>query len=274
MKEPDEIRRILDVRSQRDFEASHLRGAVNIPFEELSDRIHELPASYVALTVFDVDSSRVQAAAELLRARGRSDLVVHSGTDLLTDDNCEFGPDQGRLWSPHELLVRALETARAEWNGLAGRCALDIACGTGRDAVFMAMNEMKVAAWDVLPDALERCRSLASRNGVVIETDCRDVEREPSIPAGVFDLVTCFNFLHRPLMSAIAAAVRPGGFIVYETFLVEQRRLFGKPASDNHLLKPGELVGYFEGFDILVSEERLASPRRFVASLIGRRRQC
>lgn len=264
-------RRILDVRSTADFERLHLRDAVNIPLEELADRIHELPSPWMELTVFDIAQFRSETAAELLRIRGRDRVEIWHGESRLTVGECFRGPASTRLWSPHTLLVQALDLMAKAWGTLKGRLALDLACGTGRDAVYMAMQGLKVNAWDNLPDALERCARLAARNGVSIHTECRDVERSPVIPSQAFDVVTCFNFLHRPLMPPIRDCIKPGGFVVYETFTLEQQRRFGKPKSDAHLLNPDELRQLFDGCNIIHYDEHLAAPRRFVASMIARR---
>ena len=72
-------------------------------------------------------------------------------------------------------------------------------------------------------------------------------------------------------MPALAAAVRPGGLIVYETFVRPQRELFGRPKRDAHILRPGELLESFSGWEIVIHREGTAAPRRCVASLIARK---
>ncbi len=262
---------VLDVRPESQFLAGHRAGSVNIPLEELAGRIHELPSPYVAIFVFDMLAERADRAAELLRERGREEIAVVSDSGWLKKGGIETGVSAARLWSPHGLLERALDVMALQWGGLRGRAALDLACGTGRDAVYAAIRGLHVEAWDHLPDALERCAALADRNGVTVMTRQRDVERESDIPAQHYDLIACFNFLHRPLMPLIAAGVKPGGFVVYETFVEEQRRRFGKPRSDAHLLKSGELATYFPHWEVIESAEGLVAPRRITASLIARK---
>ncbi|MFQ5502609.1 MAG: methyltransferase domain-containing protein [Phycisphaerae bacterium] len=260
---------VLDVRPEAAFVALHRRGAVNIPLETLVGRIHELPPRDRSLLVYDAHPTRARWAVSRLRARGRWRIDVASGADWLEEGPVESGPSRDRLWKPHDLLVEGLEWCRREWGSLEGRTALDIACGSGRDAVFMGRAGLAVEAWDVLPDAVRLCEALAGRNGVSIRAGCRDVERDVAIEPLRYDLITCFNFLHRPLMPMIASAVRQGGIVIYETFVEPQRKLFGKPRRDAHLLRTGELPEYFDGWRVLVSREVLAGPRRFVASLIA-----
>ncbi len=268
---PEASLRILDVRPEADFLARHRAGAINIPMEELTHRLHELPPRAARLTVFDVNPVRARWARSRLRARDRTSVEVASGEAWLAAGKTEAGPSSARLWEPHGLLREAVQLAGKVWGSVCGKKALDIACGAGRDAVFLALAGFDVEAWDLLPDALERCADLARRCGVVVSTQARDVERNPMIAHEAHDLVCCFNFLSRPLMPVIAEALRPGGFVVYETFLDRQRELFGKPRRDAHLLRPRELPRFFTGWEILVWREGLAGPRRYAASLIARR---
>jgi tellurite methyltransferase len=263
---------ILDVRPEAAFQSCHRMGAVNIPLEELAARIHELPSPYVGVVVFDTDPLRADAARIELTSRHRAVTTVVSGTAWLATGQTETGPSIGRLWKPHEWTTRAVDIAKNQWDSLTGRTVLDVACGTGRDAVFLAMQGMTVEAWDVLPDAILRLNDLAQRNGVSVQASRRDVEKCPEIREKTYDWVCCFNFLHRPLMPVLARAVRPGGFLVYETFVDPQRELFGKPSRETHVLRVGELPRWFTEYDVLDYRERLAAPRRQVASLIARRR--
>jgi len=274
--EPAPSHPILDVRPAEAFERSHRARAVNIPLEELARRIHELPPRDVPVTIFDEHPTRARRAASRLRARGRAVATVHHGLSWLADGPTEFGPSRLRLWQPHALLIELVELIRRDGllqlGGDARPRALDIACGSGRDAVFLALSGFDVEAWDNLPDALSMAGELARRNGVAIRAAQRDVESDPAIGTDQFDLVCCFNFLHRPLMSHIAAAIRSGGLVVYETFVEPQRETFGKPSRASHVLATGELVRAFADWEILVSREGLAGPRRYAASLIARKR--
>ncbi len=262
---------VLDVRPQAAFTALHRRGAANIPLDQLARRIHELPPRDTPVIVFDDVAIRARWAASRLRARRRPVADVAHGRDWLLAGPTESGPCAVRLWQPHALLVEAVRWAERLWGGTAGRRAADLACGTGRDPVWLALHGLDVEAWDILPDALERCRELADRNGARVRTTMRDLEAVGAIESGSFDLVSCFNFLHRPLMKDIAERVRPGGLAVYETFVDPQRELFGKPSRDAHILRRGELPSFFIGWEILISREGLAGERRMAASLVARK---
>lgn len=275
--DPAPSQSILDVRPAELFERSHRAGSANIPLEELARRIHELPPRDVALTIFDEHEMRARWAASRLRARERLVAAVHHGEPWLGDGPTESGPSRVRLWRPHGLLTELVECVRRDGlmrlGGAVRPKALDVACGAGRDAVYLALAGFEVEAWDILPDALAMADELAARNGVAIRTVQRDVEREPDLGESAYDLICCFNFLYRPLLQRIAAAIRPGGLVAYETFVEPQRELFGKPSRASHVLAAGELAAAFADFEILVSREGLVGPRRYAASLIARKRQ-
>jgi tellurite methyltransferase len=273
MKEPVRpVAPLLDVRPSAAFLDLHRTCAVNIPLEELAARAYELPPRETAVMIYDDNPVRARWAKSRLVARERCVAAVAHGREWLRAGPVESGPSRNCLWQPHKLLVEALDVLRAAWGDLRGRRALDVACGAGRDAVYLALAGMDVDAWDILPDALAQCDALSARNHVAVHTKRVDVERQADPLGGEqYDLICCFNFLHRPLMPAMAEAVRPGGFIVYETFVDPQREQFGKPSREQHVLRRGELPTFFNGWEQYVYRETLAGPRRFAASLIARK---
>jgi SAM-dependent methyltransferase len=146
---------------------------------------------------------------------------------------------------------------------------LDLAAGAGREAVFLALQGYRVEAWDHDADVLERARDLGLRHGARIDTVTRDLERrDPELPVGEHAIVTVFRFLHRPLMARIAAAVAPGGAVVYETFLRGQEQ-FGRPKHPRFLLDPGELPRHFPGFEIQRYEELTPPAGPWLARLLA-----
>src|SRR3989304_1287208 len=92
--------------------------------------------------------------------------------------------------------------------------ALDLAAGTGRNAVWLALRGFEVTAVDRLPDALERAERLARRVGAVLATRVADLRLPRERPDGSWDLVCVFRYLNRDLFPWIRAAVSPRGLIV------------------------------------------------------------
>jgi len=264
-------RPVIDLRPAASFVAGHRAGAINLPLEELERRIHELPPTGARLTLFDDDAARAESACHRLAARGRWELSTASGPHWLAQGPIEQGPSRARLWQPHAWLADSLEVVESVWGSLAGRSALDLACGAGRDAVYLALRGFEVEAVDILPDALERANDLAARYGAKIRTRCIDLEKDSFPERGPFDLVIVFNYLQRTLFEDIRRAVRPRGFAIIETFLVAQRERFGKPARDAHLLQPGELSRLFSDWRVLRYREGESGPRRIAAGIVAQR---
>ncbi len=86
-----------------------------------------------------------------------------------------------------------------------------------------------------------------------------DAEQSWPFRDGVFDLVICFRFLWRPLFPRLAAALRPGGALLYQTFTREQARR-GRPIRPDFLLEPGELGRSFEALGLRTVRYREDDP--------------
>ncbi|MCB1964299.1 MAG: class I SAM-dependent methyltransferase [Rhodocyclaceae bacterium] len=120
----------------------------------------------------------------------------------------------------------------------AGGQVLDLACGRGRHSRLLAMQGCAVTAVDRDPAALDALSAVA---GV---TACRfDLEAGAAWPWAVasFDAVVVTNYLFRPGFDTLCALLRPGGVLIYETFMAGNAR-FGKPSNPDFLLAPGELL--------------------------------
>lgn len=118
----------------------------------------------------------------------------------------------------------------------AGR-VLDYACGSGRHARWLAQHGFRVDAVDRDGIALQLLQGLPR-----LETRELDLEGEdwPFERAGYDGVVVC-NYLYRPRFDAMLELLRPGGVLIYETFMAGNER-FGKPSRPDFLLQPNELV--------------------------------
>ncbi|MCX5683170.1 MAG: methyltransferase domain-containing protein, partial [Planctomycetota bacterium] len=218
--------------------------------------------------LFDEDPDRVILATYVLEHRG----YVVRKVPLYPSELREKGPSRVRLWQPSPFLVEAVECIRARAGPAAplGR-ALDLACGSGRDAVYLALCGYAVEAVDVLPDALERARNLALRTGVSLETREQDLRRSPDLPEERYDLVTVIRFLHRPLFPAIRQAVAPGGYIVYEAFHRQDAEDERRTLKPEHGLESGELAAAFKGLKPLIVRDRVDRGGRVFSQLFVQR---
>lgn len=150
---------------------------------------------------------------------------------------------------------------------------LDLACGNGRNGLFLARHNVSVIFADNNEVAIQSIADKLQLSKLVGECWLVDFEATSSHPLKdkMFDAVMVFNYLHRPLLSSIKEAIRPGGLIIYETFTVKQRE-FGRPGNPDYLLEPAELRNAFGDWEILHDFEGEAmNPRRAIASLIARR---
>jgi len=230
---------LLDPRCSAEAVENPIIHSVNIPLEEMQARTYELPPRNE--TVYIAGREEVASAAKVvLEELGRK-------AEIATD--WSYGPGSaGRLWEPNGFLKQMLPELQTG-------SALDLACGTGRDSVYMAAHGWEVTGIDWLPDAIEKARTLSSRYGLSLAFSIKDIERQDFAPPEQYDLISCAFFLHRPMVAQMHEWLKPGGAIIYETFTVKHREQFGKPSSDAHVLEADELRTCFSDFNIVRYEE-------------------
>ena len=139
-----------------------------------------------------------------------------------------------------------------------GGRVLDLACGGGRHARYLAARGHEVLAVDRDP----ACgAALAGLEGV--EFRCLDLETDDWPLAGErFEAVVVTNYLWRPRLAGLADLLSPGGLLIYETF-ADGHAAFGKPSNPEFLLRPGELLRVFATLRILAFEDgEVARPAR------------
>ncbi|MBS1794795.1 MAG: methyltransferase domain-containing protein [Acidobacteria bacterium] len=151
--------------------------------------------------------------------------------------------------------------------------ALDLACGAGRHAVFLAAKGWRVTAVDAAPAGLALARQKAAAENLAIDFRRADLETgEFAIAANAYDLILDIYYLQRNLFPAMKKGVKPGGAIVAA---IHFRRDADEPGR--FLLDAGELRAFFEDFEILHYRETTAADasqakhRRRTAEIIARR---
>ena len=142
------------------------------------------------------------------------------------------------LETPSDWVVR--------WAPLVTRGpVLDLASGAGRHARFFAGRGLEVVA-------VERDEQVIP--GVkFVRADLEDGSPWP-LAGQRFGGIVVTNYLHRPLLPVIAAALAEEGVLIYETFMVGNER-FGKPSNPNFLLRPGELLQAFSALTVVAFEQ-------------------
>ncbi len=150
---------------------------------------------------------------------------------------------------------------------------LDVAMGSGRNALYLASLGYEITGVDISPVAVARCRTAAEARGLHIEAVCADLETS-ALPDGPFDIVLNFYYLQRDLCPRLAEALRPGGVLVFESFTLGQRVFGWGPQRQEHLLRPGELPRLFPDLGTLVYCQGVVEGERgkkAVAGLIARK---
>lgn len=148
--------------------------------------------------------------------------------------------------------------------------ALDVAMGSGRNAVYLARMGFEVEGIDISREAIEEALARAVQENTSIQTRVEDLQKIPYIDEDTYDLVICFNYLQRSLMPQMKNWVKPGGMLVYETFIVDQVR-FGKPRNPDHLLRHNELLHTFEDFRVLRYREGVIAGKKAIASIVAQK---
>ena len=161
---------------------------------------------------------------------------------------------------PHPLLVKTAASLRPGY-------ALDLACGTGHNALWLALHGWRVTAVDGSATAIAILRSRAGRTGVTIDARVADLEKaEFTIEPAQYGLVTICYYFQRNLIEQCKQGLVPGGAMIAIALLIEP----GKEHS-TFRLQPGELRGHFADWDMLHYREGADAWEHKVAELVARR---
>lgn len=147
-----------------------------------------------------------------------------------------------RTKKPSDLLVRHMPPP--------GSRALELACGLGHNALWLASQSVRVDAIDISIEALRQAQTEMLQRGVTgVQFIAADLDHFP-LPRYPYDLVYVFRFLDRRLFLAIRERVRPGGTVIYQTMNIRRQGVRAE-----HALQIGELPSYFPGWIVLESAD-------------------
>ncbi|NIY77520.1 methyltransferase domain-containing protein [Thalassospira sp. HF15] len=127
--------------------------------------------------------------------------------------------------------------------------ALDLACGKGRHSFWLADQGWQVTAID-----RDLSRTDTETNHAVNWNEADLETGDWPFGSQQFDLIVVVNYLHRPLFPYLLDAVRPGGILIYETFMIGNEA-FGRPRSPDFLLRRDELADTFSDWHILAHRQ-------------------
>jgi SAM-dependent methyltransferase len=148
--------------------------------------------------------------------------------------------------------------------------AVDLACGTGRNALFLAEQAWTVTAVDGSARAIQILEQRAAERGLSVSCAVADLSSPDfSLPNTTFDLIVIAYYLQRDLFAKVAPALRAAGTIIAIVHIPEEGELPSYKRA-----APGELRSMFAGWDILHYYEgpsRDPAHRRPVAEIVARR---
>ncbi len=149
---------------------------------------------------------------------------------------------------------------------------LDVAAGSGRNALFLARRGAVVEAIDISLTGLLMAQATARAEGLAVRAVQADLESFP-LPCSRYDAILNIRYLQRSLFAPLQRALKPGGILLFETFLIDQQT-FRHPSNPAFLLQHGELRAAFASCELLMYEEGLFEtppPPTYLARMIARR---
>jgi tellurite methyltransferase len=155
-----------------------------------------------------------------------------------------------------------------------GGLAIDIAAGRGRHSVILADHGLRVVAIDYSQEAIAALAKLVERPCGAIWPALADLDTFP-IKSESADLIVNVNYLERGLFPKFTQALKPGGMLLADTFLIDQAAL-GHPRNPRFMLDHYELRGLLEGLELLCYREGLVlypdQTKAWRASALARRK--
>lgn len=147
--------------------------------------------------------------------------------------------------------------------------AIDIACGTGRNTHFLVDKGFMVDAVDISDYALSRVKKSATINKIDADLD------KYNMAPNKYDLIVNINYLNRRLVSQMKDALKAGGVVIFETFILAHGDYKHETMNLDYLLRKNELLHSFIGLNIVYYEERddinLRGEKVRIASLVAKK---
>ena len=119
--------------------------------------------------------------------------------------------------------------------------------------MFLADKGFDVTAIDISPVALARAAERATATSLAISWQQADLENS-NLQTAAYDLILNIDYLQRSLLAPMKAALKIGGFMIFESYLIDQQTI-GRPSNPDYLLQHNELLDAFRDFRVLSYRE-------------------
>ena len=174
----------------------------------------------------------------------------------MADWDERYGRGDYASLEPSHLLVRFVADYAEQFTGTPRR-ALDLACGAGRHALYLAAHGWHVTAVDNSRVGIELTRTRARERGLSLDARVADLERgEFRVAPAAYELICDFYYLQRDLFPSFRAGLQTGGAVIAAIHIADEH---SEPhMNPAYLLQPGELRTLFAGWRVVHYHETAA----------------
>ena len=144
--------------------------------------------------------------------------------------------------------------------------ALDIACGAGRNSLYLAEQGFEVDAVDISGEGLSRARAAARQRGLRLNLIEHDLDQPLALDAA-YQLILVIRYVNLPLLQRLTKCLAPGGFLICEQHLVSDADVIG-PTNPAYRVSPGQLAAVVKDLHLeYVNEGFVTEPDGRLAAL-------
>lgn len=270
---------LIDCRSKQDYLKSHIKGACHIEINRLADQMHRLPSSNYPIYIC-IDPDQMAAAKDFFNQK-KYQVVAYLDWQqqiepwLKAEQLFQQGDISATLWQPSDIVYyleqQIQQQILSKQNFLPKQTitdnqVLDLACGAGRDSVYLAQLGLQVTGIDYKQDALDKLKALAEQHqqkvtGIQLDLENQTNPLQNQQLKQQYDLILVVRYLHRPLLNQLEKKLTKGGILAYQTFM-QGCEIYGRPKNPAYLLKENELANQFNQMQVLQNKKiKLADDR-------------